>query len=51
MASILRWAILALALARPALADDVSTFQLPNGLDVVVIDNDQVPAGVLALAD
>ena len=46
MASILRWAILALALARPALADDVSTFQLPNGLDVVVIEDHRAPVVV-----
>ena len=33
-----------LALAGPALADDVTTFTLDNGLDVVVIEDHRAPA-------
>ncbi|MCV2867600.1 insulinase family protein [Defluviimonas sp. WL0002] len=46
MASILRWAVAALALALPAQAEEVTTFRLSNGLDVVVIEDHRAPVVV-----
>lgn len=46
MAFNLRWATLALALAFPAHADEVTTFQLSNGLDIVVIEDHRAPVVV-----
>ncbi len=40
------WAIAAVGLAVPAVAETVSTFALPNGLDVVVIEDHRAPVVV-----
>src|SRR5690606_26350009 len=46
MIDILRWAAVALALSLPAHAQEVSTFKLPNGLDIVVIEDHRAPVVV-----
>ncbi len=40
------WAIAAVGLSVPAVAETVSTFALPNGLDVVVIEDHRAPVVV-----
>ncbi|MCU9848531.1 insulinase family protein [Defluviimonas sp. WL0024] len=42
----LRWTILAATFAAPALADEVTTFTLPNGLEAVVIEDHRAPVVV-----
>lgn len=46
MIDILRWAAVAMALSLPAHAQEVSTFKLPNGLDIVVIEDHRAPVVV-----
>ncbi|MDW4550207.1 pitrilysin family protein [Defluviimonas sp. D31] len=46
MFRILRWTILAATVGAPALAEEVTTFTLPNGLEAVVIEDYRAPVVV-----
>jgi zinc protease len=46
MTSLFRWAVAAVAFGFPAIAQDVATYRLENGLDIIVIEDHRAPVVV-----